>query len=114
MTDCGGVFLRQLEYYSGVLILTTNRVGEFDEAFISRIHMKLEYAPLNRQSTMEIWKMNIRRIEENKDLGIRLKVDTIMDFAEKTWDKNEKDRRAQWNGRQIKVRKDGSVLFDRC
>lgn len=33
------VFLRVLEYYAGILFLTTNRVGTFDEAFKSRIHM---------------------------------------------------------------------------
>ena len=31
------VFLRILEYYDGILILTSNRVGTFDEAFKSRI-----------------------------------------------------------------------------
>lgn len=31
------VFLRVLEYYEGILILTSNRVGTFDEAFRSRI-----------------------------------------------------------------------------
>ncbi|KAI6914539.1 hypothetical protein KC318_g3068 [Hortaea werneckii] len=48
------IFLRQLEYYSGLLILTTNRVGEFDEAFVSRIHMKLHFPSLDESSTMEI------------------------------------------------------------
>ncbi|KAH8790709.1 P-loop containing nucleoside triphosphate hydrolase protein [Hyaloscypha finlandica] len=31
------VFLRTLEYYDGILILTSNRAGTFDEAFKSRI-----------------------------------------------------------------------------
>ena len=38
-----GVFLRVLEYYAGILFLTTNRIGDFDEAFTSRIHMRLFY-----------------------------------------------------------------------
>jgi hypothetical protein len=37
------VFLRVLEYYSGILFLTTNRVGIMDEAFKSRIHVSLYY-----------------------------------------------------------------------
>jgi len=41
------VFLRILEYYTGILFLTTNRVGTFDEAFRSRIHMWLYYPPLD-------------------------------------------------------------------
>jgi hypothetical protein len=35
------VFLRMLEYYKGLLFLTTNRVGTFDEAFKSRVHISL-------------------------------------------------------------------------
>lgn len=35
------VFLRVLEYYSGILFLTTNRVGTIDEAFKSRIQISL-------------------------------------------------------------------------
>ncbi len=31
------VFLRVLDYYQGILILTSNRVGTFDEAFKSRV-----------------------------------------------------------------------------
>lgn len=42
------VFLRMLEYYKGLLFLTTNRVGAFDEAFKSRVHISLfcKYLPL--------------------------------------------------------------------
>ncbi|KAK3941752.1 P-loop containing nucleoside triphosphate hydrolase protein [Diplogelasinospora grovesii] len=32
------IFLRHLEYYQGILLLTTNRLDSFDEAFQSRIH----------------------------------------------------------------------------
>ncbi|KAF4426998.1 ATPase family AAA domain-containing protein FIGL1 [Colletotrichum fructicola] len=39
------VFLRVLEYYEGILILTSNRVGHFDEAFKSRMQLTLHYPP---------------------------------------------------------------------
>ena len=48
------VFLRVLEYYEGILFLTTNRVGISDEAFKSRIHISLYYPPLNWQQTEKI------------------------------------------------------------
>ncbi|KAH8793755.1 hypothetical protein F5882DRAFT_516145 [Hyaloscypha sp. PMI_1271] len=35
------VFLRTLEYYQGIMFLTTNRVGQIDDAIASRIHFKL-------------------------------------------------------------------------
>jgi hypothetical protein len=34
------VFLRLLEYYDGILILTSNRVGTLDETFMSRIQQQ--------------------------------------------------------------------------
>ncbi|RFU27560.1 hypothetical protein B7463_g8788, partial [Scytalidium lignicola] len=50
------IFLRLLEYYQGILILTTNRVGAFDEAFHSRIHIALSYPELSIQARKQIWK----------------------------------------------------------
>lgn len=38
-------FLRLLEYHSGVLFLTTNRVKAFDEAFLSRVSVGAWLAP---------------------------------------------------------------------
>ena len=49
------VFLRTLEYYDGVLILTSNRVGTFDEAFKSRIQLALHYPSLDAHSRRKIW-----------------------------------------------------------
>ncbi|CAI6339355.1 unnamed protein product [Periconia digitata] len=49
------VFLRVLEYYSGILILTTNRVGTFDDAFKSRIHVSLYFQQIQRQDRLRIW-----------------------------------------------------------
>ncbi|KAI7446462.1 hypothetical protein KC336_g1195 [Hortaea werneckii] len=90
------VFLRQLEYYSRLLILTTNRVGEFDEAFVSRIHMKLHFPSLDEGSTMEVGDMNLRKLQERSSIEIRSK--GIKKFAADYWKQNE----SQWNGRQIK------------
>ncbi|KAF5717230.1 P-loop containing protein [Fusarium mundagurra] len=44
------VFLRMLEYYHGILFLTTNRISSFDRAFVSRIHLAIHYPPLSQQS----------------------------------------------------------------
>lgn len=52
----GKVFLKQLEYYRGVLILTTNRVSNLDSAFESRIHLSLKYPPLEQEQRLLIWK----------------------------------------------------------
>lgn len=49
------VFLRLLEYYRGILFLTTNRVEAFDEAFRSRIHLKINYPDLDVEAKVAIW-----------------------------------------------------------
>ena len=50
------VFLRQLEYYRGVMFLTSNRVSDFDTAFESRIHLTIHYPPLDAPSRLHVWK----------------------------------------------------------
>jgi SpoVK/Ycf46/Vps4 family AAA+-type ATPase len=58
------VFLRVLEYYEGILILTSNRVGTFDEAFKSRIQLSLHYKKLDKGQRQNIWKNFIRRLKD--------------------------------------------------
>lgn len=58
------VFLRALEYYEGILILTTNRVGTFDEAFKSRIQLALRYEKLQKHQREQIWRNFFKRLQE--------------------------------------------------
>ena len=95
------VFLRVLEYYSGVIILTTNRVGEFDEAFRSRIHISLYYPKLNEASTKGIWEKNISRLKAS-GMDIDIEEDKIRRFIDKHWELNRNKPSRRWNGRQIK------------
>ncbi|KAJ7934185.1 P-loop containing nucleoside triphosphate hydrolase protein [Mycena leptocephala] len=50
------VFLRQVEYYRGILFLTTNRVQAFDEAVLSRIHVALHFTELSEASHAQVWR----------------------------------------------------------
>src|SRR5271154_2385986 len=101
------VFLRVLDYYTGILFLTTNRSGALDEAFKSRIHYKIYYPPLTKDQTLNIWKLNIQRLrhineqsEEKRPLEI---FDTrVLDFAELQFDDSDRRGTGQWNGRQIR------------
>jgi SpoVK/Ycf46/Vps4 family AAA+-type ATPase len=58
------VFLRVLEYYEGILILTSNRVGTFDEAFKSRIQLSLHYENLSKGQRSRIWKNFFNRLKD--------------------------------------------------
>lgn len=50
------IFLRVVEYFKGIMVLTTNRVETFDPAFQSRIHISLDYPSLSVESRRMIWK----------------------------------------------------------
>jgi ATPase family associated with various cellular activities (AAA) len=55
------IFLRLLEYYEGVLFLTTNRVDNIDAAFESRIHLSLQYDELDKPSRKHVWETFLSR-----------------------------------------------------
>lgn len=57
------VFLRVLEYYEGILILTSNRVGTFDEAFKSRIQLAIQYPALDSLQRFCIWQNFFNRLD---------------------------------------------------
>ncbi|KAK6343595.1 hypothetical protein TWF730_011188 [Orbilia blumenaviensis] len=58
------IFLRLVEYYQGILFLTTNRVSTFDDAFQSRIHVALRYSKLEVEAREEIWRNFITRMDK--------------------------------------------------
>ncbi|KAI0545381.1 P-loop containing nucleoside triphosphate hydrolase protein [Xylaria curta] len=57
------IFLRMLEYYRGMLFLTTNRVSAFDVAFQSRIHLTLHYQGLDHVSRRRVWEILLERAQ---------------------------------------------------
>ncbi|KAH7196524.1 uncharacterized protein B0J16DRAFT_1317 [Fusarium flagelliforme] len=63
------VFLRVLEYYEGILILTSNRVGTFDEAFKSRIQLSLHYESLTKSQRRSIWANFLNRLNALEQEG---------------------------------------------
>ena len=55
------------QFHPGILILTSNRVGIFDEAFKSRIQLNLRYQNVDRGQRLEIWRNFISRLERLDD-----------------------------------------------
>ena len=45
-----------VEYYEGILILTTNREQDLDEAFVNRVHVTITYPALKPEVRSTIWK----------------------------------------------------------
>ncbi|KAK5631151.1 hypothetical protein RRF57_006866 [Xylaria bambusicola] len=81
------VFLRLLEYYRGILFMTSNRAEMIDRAFHSRIHLTLHYPDLKPTAREHIW----RQFASRSQFENRLTDDDIKNLAE-----------LPLNGRQIK------------
>lgn len=57
-----------MEYYRGLLFLTTNRIDDFDNAFHNRIHVTIKYESLTTESRTNIWKSLLRKLIDSVDL----------------------------------------------
>jgi hypothetical protein len=55
------VFLRKLEYYQGILFLTSNRGIQFDDAILSRIHLIVKYKDLSREFRRGLWSTFLKK-----------------------------------------------------
>ncbi|MBB4370399.1 hypothetical protein GGD63_003194 [Bradyrhizobium sp. cir1] len=52
-----GVFLRVLEYFNGLLFLTTNRIDDIDEAIVSRCIALIKFTPPDDEARRRIWQV---------------------------------------------------------
>ena len=73
-------------------MLTSNRVGTFDEAFKSRIQVALHYEALTRSSRRKIWQNFLDMMRED---GEKVEYDEIRDRLDELVDHD-------MNGRQIR------------
>ena len=85
------IFLRQLEYFEGILLLTTNRIANIDGAFSSRLHFFFHYPDLDFAARKQIWATFWRRAGAEGGKVIGLTDEGIAQLAERPL-----------NGRQIK------------
>ncbi|KAF2660225.1 P-loop containing nucleoside triphosphate hydrolase protein [Lophiostoma macrostomum CBS 122681] len=82
------VFLKHLEYFSGIVFLTTNRVHVFDDAMKSRIHLALGYNPPEEQIRKLLWTKSLKAACHGK---INTEIDRAIDTLVKI----------KMNGREI-------------
>lgn len=85
------VFLRTMEYYEGVLFLTTNRAGHIDDSFISRITCPIAYPALSPDTKSRIIRKFIRKYGETGTIDVQPQAETYMI-----------EHCAELNGRQIR------------
>ncbi|PSK36680.1 hypothetical protein B9Z65_1863 [Elsinoe australis] len=90
-------FLRAMEFYEGILFLTTNRVGAFDDAFVSRIQVTLRYRPLGPEERLKIWDNFLTKLKRERHDRIR-----VMDREVEKYLRSDEVRKIPLNGREIR------------
>ncbi|KAE8445949.1 hypothetical protein EG329_012728 [Mollisiaceae sp. DMI_Dod_QoI] len=81
------IFLRHIEYFKGVMILTTNRIETMDAAFDSRVDIRLHYPALDSTARRQVWYNFVAKLPSESTI------------SEEDLDKLAK---LELNGRQIK------------
>jgi hypothetical protein len=84
------VFLRELEYFKGIIFLTTNLYSTIDAAFRSRVNIHLVFQSLPFTSRLVLWQKFLSRLP-GPDVQAKI-------------EKGEMEELAKWelNGREIK------------
>lgn len=85
------IFLRQFEYYQGILFLTTNRKDHIDEAFKSRVHFCHHYESLDEGTRKLIWQGFLKKARANSKITVSIDENSYSDLFS-----------MPLNGRQIK------------
>jgi hypothetical protein len=83
-------FLRKLEYYEGILILTTNMIHSIDKAFRSRINVAVHYEELTFSQKKNLWNLFLSKLNPE-----RVKMGELLKKVDE-WAK------MPFNGRQIR------------
>jgi SpoVK/Ycf46/Vps4 family AAA+-type ATPase len=97
VTDCIlKAFLRKMEFFRGLLFLTTNRVGHIDEAFISRVHVIIGFEKLDSNQRKKIWKSFLDKLRAERKGQIRVTP------ACTNYVLGDEMSSMEWNGREIR------------
>ncbi|KAL9629700.1 MAG: hypothetical protein Q9204_005125, partial [Flavoplaca sp. TL-2023a] len=86
--------LRALEYFKGILIMTTNRVMTFDVAMFSRCHYAVNFKSLTLKQEQDIWQGYIKQLTPQNSAG-KVEIESwIQDILRK--------HRSSLSGREIR------------
>jgi ATP-dependent Clp protease ATP-binding subunit ClpA len=92
-----------MEYFQGLLFLTTNRIGQIDDSFLSRVHVVIGYTPLDEAKRKRIWNGFFRNLERDMSASSRYgpKIE-VSKYAKEYVLNDEEVKALKWNGREIR------------
>jgi AAA+ superfamily predicted ATPase len=95
-TDRFTVLLRVLEYYRGILILTTNRIRSFDIAVQSRINLAIKFEDLTEKQKKRIFRNLVNQLGDEQVKNKQALLDWMND------DDDASRSFSKLNGRQVR------------
>ena len=87
-------FLRAIENCQSMLFLTTNRIGSFDDAFVS--HIPLYYREFIQKDRLKVWKIFFDKLARDRKNVMNIPAETILYTTEL------EVTGLKWNGREIR------------
>ena len=93
--DLVSSFVRFIEYYQGIVFITTNRISRFDGAIMPRIDITLSLPPLDRSGRQKIWCNEIQTLFD-EDTVHRNRSQDLRVLSIQKWSQDD------LNGHQIK------------
>ena len=97
------VFLKVLEYYEGILFLTTNRIKTFDIAVQSRVNLAVHYVDMSEEQQKRVFNVFLDMIDERQIKNKPKIVDWVSE-----------DFREKFNGREIRNMLSSAVALARA
>lgn len=85
-----------MENCQSILFLTTNRVGSFDDAFVSRIHISLYYHDFTEEDRCKVWTTFFNKLAKDRKDVMHVPVETIL------YTTGPEVANLKWNGREIR------------
>lgn len=85
-----------MESCQSILFLTTNRVGSFDDAFVSRIHVSLYYRDFTEEDRRKVWTTFFNKLAKDRKNAMHVPVETIL------YTTGPEVANLKWNGREIR------------
>ncbi|KAK0614011.1 P-loop containing nucleoside triphosphate hydrolase protein [Immersiella caudata] len=103
------IFLRQLEYFQGIIFLTSNRAQTFDAAVMSRIHMMLHYPSPDKSMRKKLWEQKLGDLKRNSTLEFHGEPDQAAEILSK-YEMNGRDILNTLNSARTMARNDAHTI----
>lgn len=73
-------FLRTLEYFKGLLFMTTNRLDAVDDAILSRCAAIIRYTIPDHEDALEVWRILVENVKAEKKVPVKMRQQLVATY----------------------------------